>query len=72
MDELVLMASQHYEERDKQNGIIDKRSVLECEQDGGIVDQCKINCVLKETARSVLECEQDSERIETMELMNCY
>ena len=47
------MASQRYEELDEQNGI---------------VDQCKINCVLKETVRNVLECEQDSERIVTMEI----
>ena len=38
MDELLLIALQWYEEPDKQNGIIDKQSVLECEQDGECSD----------------------------------
>ena len=36
MDELPLIALQRYEERDKQNGIVDKQRVLECEQDGDV------------------------------------
>ena len=47
------MASQRYEEQDKQNGIVDER---------------KVDCVLKETGRSVLECKQDSDRVETIEI----
>ena len=59
MDELLLMASQCYEEQDKtQNGIVDK---------------CNAHCVPKETKRNVLkisifECEKDREQVPTTEI----
>ena len=59
MDELLLMASQRYEEQDKtRNGIVDKRNT---------------HCVPKETKRNVLEtfileCEKDREQVVTTEI----
>ena len=59
MDELLLMASQRYEEQDKRrNGIVDKRNA---------------HCVPKETKRNaletfILECEKDYEQVVTTEI----